>query len=136
MPGSYKLTEEQEMVRAMARRMARGRLAPRAAEIDREGKFPQDNVDFFRENNILAWPVPVEFGGQGADTLSCHLLIEEFATECANSAHVIADHWLGYHPLEIACNEEQKRRIFPELGEKLVAFSVTEPDARIPVTLT
>jgi alkylation response protein AidB-like acyl-CoA dehydrogenase len=109
--------------------MARERLTPRAAEIDRAGKFPQDNVDFFRENNILSWPIPVEFGGQGADALSCHLLIEEFATECANSAHVLADHWLGYHPLEIACNEEQKERIFPELGEKLVGFSVTEPEA-------
>jgi hypothetical protein len=39
---------------------------------------------------------------------------EEFATECANSAHALADHWLGYHPLEIACNEEQKKRTFPK----------------------
>ena len=129
MAGSYNLSEEQEMVRAMARKMAKDRLAPRAAEIDRKGEFPWDIIDFFRENHILNMPMPVEYGGQGADALSCHLVIEEFAKECANSAHALADHWLGIHPLEIACSEAQKKRIFPLLGEKLVAFSLTEPEA-------
>jgi len=129
MPGSYKLSEEQEMIRAMAREMAKDRLAPRAAEIDREGEFPWDIIEFFRENQLLNMPIPVEYGGQGADALSCHLVIEEFATECANSAHALTDHWLGIHPLEIACSQEQKKRIFPNLGEKLVAFSITEPEA-------
>jgi len=113
----------------MARKMAKDRLAPRAAEIDRTGEFPWDIIEFFGENHILEMPVPVEYGGQGVDALSCHLVIEEFATECANSAHALADHWLGFHPLEIACNEEQKKRIFPDLGSKLVAFSITEPEA-------
>jgi alkylation response protein AidB-like acyl-CoA dehydrogenase len=129
MAGSYKLSEEQEMVRSMARKMAKDRLAPRAAEIDAKGEFPWDIIEFYRQNNILGMPIPAQYGGQGADVLSCHLVIEEFATECANSAHVLADHWLGFHPLEIACNEEQKRRIFPELGKKLVAFSITESEA-------
>ncbi len=129
MAGLYKLSEEQEMVRTMARQMARDRLAPRAVQIDKEGKFPWDIVQFYRENHILDMPVPAEYGGQGADVMSCHLVIEEFATECANSAHALAAHWLGYHPLEIACNEEQKKRIFPMLGEKLLAFSLTEPEA-------
>lgn len=129
MAGSYKLSEEQEMIRAMARKMAKDKLAPRAAEIDREGEFPWDIIEFFRENHILDMPVPAEYGGQGADALSFHLVIEEFATECANSAHALADHWLGFHPLEIACSEEQKQRIFPILGEKLVAFSLTEAEA-------
>ena len=129
MAGSYKLREEQEMIRAMAREMAKDRLAPRAAEIDRAGEFPWDIIEFFRENHLLDMPIPMEYGGQGADALSCHLVIEEFATACANSAHALADHWLGLHPLELACNEEQKKRILPNLGEKLVAFSITEPEA-------
>ena len=129
MASSYKLSEEQEMVRAMARKMAKDRLAPRAAEVDAKGEFPWDIIEFYRQNNILGMPVPAQYGGQGADALSCHLVIEEFATECANSAHALADHWLGFHPLEIACNEEQKRKIFPELGKKLVAFSITESEA-------
>lgn len=129
MPGSYKLTEEQEMIRAMARQIARDRLAPRAAEIDRTGEFPPDTIELYREHHFLGMPLPVEYGGQGADALSCHLVIEEFATECANSAHALADHWLGLHPLEVACSEEQKKRIFPLLTEKRVAFSVTESEA-------
>jgi len=129
MPGSYKLSEDQEMVRAMARKMARDKLAPRAAEIDKAGEFPWDIVEFFSENHILDMPVPVEYGGQGADALSCLLVVEEFATECENSAHILGAHWLGFHPLELAANEEQKRRIFPQLGKKLLAFSLTEPEA-------
>jgi alkylation response protein AidB-like acyl-CoA dehydrogenase len=125
----YKLTEEQEMVRANARNMAKQKLAPRAAAIDKEGEFPWDIIDFYRENHILDMPIPTEYGGQGADAMSCHLLIEEFATECSNSAHALADHWLGIHPVELCGNKEQKRRILPALGEKLIAFSLTEPDA-------
>ncbi len=129
MAGSYKLSEEQEMVRTMARKMAKDRLAPRAAEIDREGEFPWDIVEFYRENHIMEMPVPAEYGGGGADELSCCLMIEEFAMECANSSHVLADFWLGITPLLLGCNEEQKKRIFPMLGKKLVAFSITEPEA-------
>jgi len=129
MAGSYKLSEEQEMVRTMARKMAKDRLAPRAAEIDREGEFPWDIVEFYRENQIMEMPVPTEYGGGGADELSCCLMIEEFAMECANSSHVLADYWLGITPLLLGCNEEQKKRIFPMLGKKLVAFSITEPEA-------
>jgi alkylation response protein AidB-like acyl-CoA dehydrogenase len=117
------------MVRAMAQKMAKDRLAPRAAEIDAKGEFPWDIIEFYRQNNILGMPIPLQYGGQEADALSCHLVIEEFATECANSAHALADHWLGLHPLDIACSDEQRKRIFPMLTEKLVAFSLTEPEA-------
>jgi len=129
MPGSYNLSEDQQMVRTMARKMAKDRLAPRAAEIDKVGEFPWDIIQFYRENHILDLPIPAEYGGQGADALSCHLVIEEFATECSNSAHALADHWLGMHPLELGGNEEQKKRFFPELKTKLIAFSLTESEA-------
>ncbi len=129
MAGLYKLSEDQQMIRTMARQMAKDRLAPRAAEIDKTGEFPWDIIEFYRQNHILDMPIPAEYGGQGADALSCHLVVEEFATECANSAHALADHWLGLHPLEIAGSEEQKKRLLPELGRKLIAFSMTEPEA-------
>ncbi len=125
----YELTEEQQMIRSMARKMAKERLAPRAAEIDRKGEYPCDIINFLRENHILEMPVPTAYGGGGVDELSCCILIEEFAIECANSAHALADHWLATTPLLLGCNEEQKKRIFPMLGQKIVAFSLTEPDA-------
>ena len=61
MPGSYHLTEEQEMIRSMARQMAKDRLAPRAAEIDRDGEFPWDILEFYRDNQILGMPIPEEY---------------------------------------------------------------------------
>jgi len=126
---SYELSEEQQMIRTMARKMAGERLAPGAANIDRTGEFPWDIIEFYCENHLLEMPVPAEYGGGGADELSCCLLVEEFAAECANSAHALADHWLGITPLLLGCNEEQKKRIYPMLGKKLVAFSLTEPEA-------
>ena len=94
MPGTYKLSEEHEMVRNMAREIAREKLAPRAADIDRAGEFPWDIVELYRENDILGMPIPMEYGGQGADATSCQLVVEEFAKECSNSAHILADNWL------------------------------------------
>jgi len=129
MAGSFKFSEEQEMVRAMARKMAKEKLAPRAAQIDREGEFPWDIIDFFHENRILNMPIPVEYGGQGADALSCLLVMEEFGIECSNSAHALASHWLGCHPPKLGGNEEQKKRMLPNLGKKIIAFSLTEPEA-------
>jgi acyl-CoA dehydrogenase len=55
--------------------------------------------------------------------------MEEFATECSNSAHAMADHWLGMHPLELGGSDEQKKRFLPELRTKLIAFSLTEPES-------
>ncbi len=129
MAGSFKISEEQEMVRAMAREIAKDKLAPNATKIDRDGEFPWDSIKVFRENHILDMPIPVEYDGQGADALSCILMMEELGMGCSNSAHALASNWLGSRALQIGCNEEQKRRILPHLGEKLVAFSLTEPEA-------
>lgn len=126
---SYVLSEEEEMIRSMAQKIAREKLAPRAAQVDRNGEFPWDAIECCRQNQILGMPIPAEYGGQGFSALAYNLVIEEFATECANSAHALADHWLGFHALEMGCSEDQKKRIFPLLNEKLVAFSLTEPEA-------
>jgi len=124
----YELTEELLMVRNMAREIAKERLAPRAAEIDKKGEFPWDMIQFYRENGYMNMRVPAEYDGGGASNLACCLVIEEFCAACANSGRALADHWLGITPLLLGCDDEQKKRIFPMLGEKFVAFSITEPE--------
>ena len=129
MAGSFILSEEQQMIRAMARKMAKDRLAPRSAEIDQAGEFPWDIIEFYRENHIMEMPVPVEYGGGGADLTSCCIVLEEFATECVNSSHALASHWLAATGLLLGCNEEQKERVFPLIGKTVLAWSLTEPEA-------
>ena len=129
MEGLYRLTEDEEMILTTVRQMTKDRIAPRAAEIDKTGQFPWDIVDLYRESQILALPIPEKYGGGGYPELLCCIVLEEIAKTCANSAHVLADHWLGITPTLIAGSEEQKQRFFPEWLTRLAAFSLTEPEA-------
>src|SRR3990172_7960280 len=87
---SYELTEEQKMFRDMVRRLTREKVAPRAAAIDHEGKFPRDIYELLCENNLIGTAFPEEYGGVGADFLTFCIECEEIATACLNSAMIPA----------------------------------------------
>lgn len=129
MAGLYGLTEDQEMIITTVRDMAKDKIDPRAAEIDKKGEYPWDIVNLYRESQILAMPIPEQYGGVGAGELTCCLVIEEIAKVCANSAHALADHWLGMEPLLVGGSEEQKQKYCPQMTTELAAFSLTEPEA-------
>lgn len=128
---NYKLTEEQEMFRRMARDVAVRYVAPRAAEIDRTGEFPWDIVEIYREQGFFALPVPEAYGGAGVDPLTFCLVIEELARADAACSLILAVHQLGLLPIVLAGSEEQKARYLPKLaaGEWLAAFGLTEAEA-------
>ena len=67
---TYRLTEEQVLLRDTIRQLAHEQIAPRAAEIDRSGEFPEDIRQLLASQDILALPYPVEHGGLGADLLT------------------------------------------------------------------
>jgi len=130
MPGLYEtLTEDQEMILATVRDLAKDKIAPRAAEIDKTGEFPWDIIELYRETGILSLPIPEEYGGGGASELTGCMVLEEIAKVCANSTHALADHWLGITPLMVAGNEEQKQKYLTQMVTGLAAFSLTEPEA-------
>lgn len=130
MQGLYEqLTEDQEMIMATVREIVKDKIAGRSAEIDQTGEFPWDIVDLFRQTGILSLPIPEEYGGGGAHELVNCMVLEEIAKTCANSAHALADHWLGITPLLISGTEEQKQKFLPQWVTKLAAFSLTEPEA-------
>ncbi len=129
MAGLYGFTEDQEMIITTVRDMAKDKIAPRSADIDKTGEYPWDIVGLYRESQILGMPIPEEYGGVGAGELTCCLVIEEIAKVCANSAHALADHWLGMEPTLIGGSEELKQKYCPQMTTDLVAFSLTEPEA-------
>ena len=129
--GTYRLTEEQVLLRDTIRELAEDRIAPRAAEIDRTGEFPEDIRQLLAEHDVLALPYPVEHGGLGADLLTQCLAIEQIARACATSSLILSVHALAALPLLLAGTAEQKARLFPNLasGRTLAAFALTEPEA-------
>ena len=127
----YRLTEEQQLLRDAVRVLADERVAPRAAEIDRTGEFPEDLRRLLAAQDVLALPFPTEHGGLGAELLSVCLAIEQLSRACATTGLILAVQELGALPLLLAGNEEQRARWFPRLasGEWLSAFALTEAEA-------
>ena len=123
------LTPEQREIRDLVRDLARERIAPRAAEIDKSAEFPWDVVELFRENDIFGILFDEEYGGIGASALMALVAIEEVSKVCATSGLIIAVQELGSLGLKLAGNDEQKQRYLPRLasGEWLAAYALTEP---------
>jgi alkylation response protein AidB-like acyl-CoA dehydrogenase len=123
------LTDEQREIRDLIRMLARERIAPRAAEIDKSSEFPWDVVELFREHGIFGVMYDEEYGGLGASALMTLVAIEEVSKVCATSGLILAVQELGSLGLKLAGNEEQKDRYLPRLasGEWLTAYALTEP---------
>ena len=130
-PATYRLTEEQLLLRDTVRRLADDRIAPRAADIDRTGEFPEDIRQLLASQEVLALPFPEEYGGVGADLLTQCLAIEQIARACATSSLILSVQGLGSLPILLGGTDEQKARLIPDLasGKKLIAFALTEPEA-------
>jgi alkylation response protein AidB-like acyl-CoA dehydrogenase len=128
---TYRLTEEQRLLRDTVRQLADERIAPRAAEIDRTSEFPEDIRQLLASQDILGLPFPEAHGGLGSDLLTIAIAIEQIARACATSSLILIVQVLGSLPLRIAGSEEQQARWFPDLasGKTLAAFALTEPEA-------
>lgn len=129
---NFELTNEQKLLKKMAREFAEKEVAPIAAEIDREHRFPRETLDKMARYGMLGIPIPEEYGGAGADYLSYMLVIEEISRCCASTATAFAAHTsLCCMPILHFGTEEQKRKYLPDLasGRKLGAFGLTEPEA-------
>ena len=126
-----RFNEEQSMIQQSVREIARDRIAPRAAEIDRTSEYPWDVVAVYREHDIFALPFPPESGGLSGSALTLNVAIEEIAKVCATSSLILAVQGLGGYPIMLGGSDEQKRRWLPDLasGRKIAAYALTEPGA-------
>lgn len=126
------ITEEQAMVRDMARQFARERLAPGAAERDRTAAFPADELREMGELGLLGMVVPEEWGGAGTDAISYALAIEEIAAGDGAISTIMSVHnSVGCAPILKFGTEAQKERFLRPMatGQMLGAFCLTEPQA-------
>lgn len=127
----FPLTEEQELFRQTVQKIAEEKIAPLAQEIDESDEFCWDVVQVLRENELLGLGCPEEYGGGGADLLTCCLAVEEVAKASAPLAPRISASALIGEALYMGGTEEQKDKYLYKIssGEMIPAFALTEPES-------
>lgn len=126
------LSDQQRMIRASARKIARDVLTPTAAERDRTSTWPAGELKTLAAQGFMGMTIPEEFGGSGAGFLAYCLAIEELSAADAGVGTIVHVHSLGPgHVIVRNGTAEQKKRLLPAMasGEKIGAFLITEPQA-------
>ncbi|WP_329390572.1 acyl-CoA dehydrogenase family protein [Streptomyces sp. NBC_01716] len=127
----YRPSEEHDMLRDAIRSLAEAKIAPYAAAVDEEARFPREALDALVANDLHAVHVPEEFGGAGADALATVIVIEEVSRVCASSSLIPAVNKLGSLPVILSGSEDLKKRYMTPLakGDGMFSYCLSEPDA-------
>ncbi|MFF1694466.1 acyl-CoA dehydrogenase family protein [Streptomyces sp. NPDC058257] len=127
----YRPSEEHDMLRDAIRSLSEAKIAPFAAAVDEEARFPQEALDALVASDLHAVHVPESFGGTGADALATVIVIEEVARVCASSSLIPAVNKLGSLPVILSGSEELKKKYMTPLakGEGMFSYALSEPDA-------
>ncbi len=132
LPLGFRLTEDQLLIKETVRELAQAEFAPRAAEVDKNHRFPRENWDLLAQSDLCGLPFPEEYGGAGMDHVSYSVVVEELGSACATTSVLYSAHVsLCATPIYIFGSEEQKKRLLPPMcqGKKMGAFALSEPDS-------
>ena len=128
----FELTDEQELIREAVREFAEAEVAPIAAELDRDHRFPHELLPKMAELNLMGMPYPEKMGGAGADELSYIIAVEELSRACASTGVILSAHTsLATWPIYKFGTPAQHDRYLHDMasGRRLGAFALTEPAA-------
>lgn len=129
---SYELNDEQKMIQAMVRDLARDLIIPTAAERDRTKEFPAHIIKKMGELGLMGMSIPPEYNGAGVDTISYSVALQEIGYACASTAVIMSVHnSVSCGPIYRFGSDFLKENYLKVLatGEKLGCFALTEPDA-------
>jgi butyryl-CoA dehydrogenase len=127
----YFLTEDQKMIKDLAREIAEKHILPVRANLDETGEFPWDIMKILAQADMFRVFIPEKYGGLGTSALVLCLVVEELSRVCLGVSTTYAANALGAYPIILFGTEEQKEKYLPDIaeGKKLVAFALTEPNA-------
>jgi alkylation response protein AidB-like acyl-CoA dehydrogenase len=127
----YEIPSDHLELRATIARIARERIAPRAAEIDRAAEYPVDIRQLLADNEIFALPFPERYGGTGTGTLMLQMAVEQIAMADASCALMLMLQELGTLPISLFGSEELRERFLPACasGAWVPAFALSEAEA-------
>jgi len=124
----FGLTEEEQMLQDMVRRLAKEKVAPGAEERDHKAEYPWDMLELMKENGLMGIDFPEAYGGMAAGMIAHCVAVEELAKADASVALIPSCQELGSLPIILGGNHEQKEKYLTPLssGEKIAAFGLTE----------
>lgn len=127
----YGFTEEQKMIKDLARKIAVEKVLPLRAELDEKGEFPWEIMKIFAEADLCGLYIPEAYGGFGGGELEFCIATEEISRVCGGVGVTFAASALGCVPIMLFGSEEQKKKYIPPIasGKKLAAFGLTEANA-------
>ncbi|HEX4093038.1 MAG TPA: acyl-CoA dehydrogenase family protein [Trebonia sp.] len=127
----YTPGEEHELLRQTVRELAEAKIAPFAAEVDADARFPAEALSALAGASLQAVHIPEAYGGEGADALAAVIVIEEVARVCASSSLIPAVNKLGTVPLLLSGSQELKQRYLPPVarGEAMFSYALSEAGA-------
>src|SRR3989339_1772987 len=127
----YLLTEEQQMIRDLARKVSLEKALPKRAEWDETGEFPWEALKAFSDADLCGLYIDEAYGGMGVSVFNFCLATEEISRICGGVGVTFAAYALGSTPILLFGSEEQKKKYMPEIaaGKKLAAFGLTEANA-------
>src|ERR1700690_639283 len=127
----YFLTEEQVMIRDLARQIAEEKIVPVRAELDESGEFPWDIMKTLAQSDLFGLFIPEVYCGLGKGCFELSIAVEELSRACLGVSTTYAANALGTYPLLLFGSDDQKKKYLPDIaaGKRLVAFGLTEANA-------
>jgi alkylation response protein AidB-like acyl-CoA dehydrogenase len=129
--GTYQLAEEHDALREAVRSLADKEIAPYAADVDENERFPVEALNALVKSGFAAVHVPEAYDGQGADSVATCIVIEEVARVCASSSLIPAVNKLGTMPILLSASEELKQLVLPSIasGDAMASYALSEREA-------
>ncbi|HVW41885.1 MAG TPA: acyl-CoA dehydrogenase family protein [Amycolatopsis sp.] len=130
-PGLYQLADEHEELRAAVRALAEKEIAPYAAEVDEQERYPREASDALIKAGFHAVHIPDAYEGQGADAVGTCIVIEEVARVDASASLIPAVNKLGTQPILLSASEELKKQVLPSIasGAASASYALSEREA-------
>jgi alkylation response protein AidB-like acyl-CoA dehydrogenase len=127
----FRTSDFHEELREAVRAVAEDLIAPHAADVDAESRFPEEGRKALVDTDFAAPHIPEEYGGVGADALATCIVIEEVARVCASTSLIPGVNKLGTVPLLLAGSEQIKQRYLPPVaaGEAMFSYGLSEREA-------
>jgi alkylation response protein AidB-like acyl-CoA dehydrogenase len=127
----YLLTEEQQILKDLAHKIAEEKIRPVAKEYDESGDFPWPIMKILAQSDLFGVYIEEKYGGFGGGVFELSLVAEELSRACGGIAVSYAASALGTYPVILYGNDKQKDKYLPDIasGKKIAAFALTEPNA-------
>jgi alkylation response protein AidB-like acyl-CoA dehydrogenase len=127
----FKLPDEHIELRAVLRDLCEKEVAPHAADVDQNERFPDEALKALNGAGFSAVHVPDEYGGQGADSVATCIVIEEVARVDCSASLIPAVNKLGTMGLILRGSDDLKKQVLPTLasGEAMASYALSEREA-------